>query len=162
MIARTSLPSPNAVTSPTLIAKGGTPHPSQPLRTGSQSGGTRSTTSDDSSSTTGPITTTVEPPTCQELYDFRPALAAARDPYCRPIHDLEHRLAGELRPALWHASHEARTAGLGHRRSAQRQAADAAQAVETAEADIAAIHTRGAPHSSISIGSESAGASFEP
>ena len=47
---------------------------------------------------------------------------------------------------MWHANHDARTAGLGHRRSTQRHAADAAQAVEKAEAAIAAIHAEGAPH----------------
>ena len=51
----------------------------------------------------------------------------------------------ELRPAMWSANHDAREAGFGHRRHAERIAADARAAVEQAQAAIAAIHADGAP-----------------
>jgi conjugative relaxase-like TrwC/TraI family protein len=84
----------------------------------------------------------------QELDDLQPVLEDARrawEPYARPIDSLRRKLETELRPAMWHANHEARTAGLGHRRSSQRHAADAARAVREAEAAIADIHGEGAP-----------------
>jgi conjugative relaxase-like TrwC/TraI family protein len=85
----------------------------------------------------------------QELDDLQPALDAARrawEPYARPIDRLQRELDAVLRPDLWRANHAARTAGLGHRRSAQRHAVDAADAVTAAEAAIAAIQAEGAPH----------------
>jgi hypothetical protein len=84
----------------------------------------------------------------RELDDLQPALDAARrawEPYARPIDSLQRELDSVLRPDLWRANHEARTAGLGHRRSAQRHAVDAAEAVQQAEAAIAAICAEGAP-----------------
>ena len=84
----------------------------------------------------------------QELDDLQLALTAARrawEPYARPIDSLQRELDSVLRPDLWHANHDARTAGLGHRRSTQHRAAGAAQAVENAEAAITAIHAQGAP-----------------
>lgn len=62
-----------------------------------------------------------------------------------PIRDLERRLQTELRPAMWSASHDAREAGFGHRRHAERIAADARAGVQQAQAAIAAIHADGAP-----------------
>jgi conjugative relaxase-like TrwC/TraI family protein len=85
----------------------------------------------------------------QDLHDLQPALDAARhawEPYARPISDLEHELEGVLRPAMWEANRQAGTARLGHRRSSQRAAADAAEAVSDAEAAIANICADGAPH----------------
>jgi hypothetical protein len=84
----------------------------------------------------------------QELDDLQPALTAARqawEPYARPIDRLQRQLDSVLRPDLWHANHAARTPGLGHRRSAQRDAIDAVDAVKAAEAAIAGIHAKGAP-----------------
>jgi hypothetical protein len=84
----------------------------------------------------------------RELEVLQPALTDARrawGPYARPIDSLQRELDSVLRPDLWRANHEARTAGLGHRRSAQRHAADAADAVRQAEAAIAAIQAEGAP-----------------
>jgi conjugative relaxase-like TrwC/TraI family protein len=84
----------------------------------------------------------------RELADLQPALHAAQDawePYAQPIRDLERRLDTELRPAMWSANHDARQAGLGHRRSTNRRAAEAARAVEQALADVDAIRRDGAP-----------------
>jgi hypothetical protein len=58
---------------------------------------------------------------------------------------LERQLETELRPAMWRANHGARQAGFGHRRHAERAAADARAAVEQTQAAIAAIHADGAP-----------------
>lgn len=84
----------------------------------------------------------------QELDDLQPTLDAARaawEPYARPIREFEHELDNVLRPAKWDANHEVRTAGLGHRRSAQRHAAVADRAVKVAEAALAGIYAEGAP-----------------
>jgi hypothetical protein len=84
----------------------------------------------------------------QELDDLQTALTAARrawEPFARPIDSLQRQLDSVLRPDLWRANNLARTAGLGHRRSAQRHAVDAAEAVRKAEAAIAAIQAEGAP-----------------
>jgi hypothetical protein len=84
----------------------------------------------------------------EQLQALEPAIAAAREawePYARPIKDLEHALETELRPAMWNANHDAHQAGFGHRRQAERVAADTRAAVEDAQAAIAAIHADGAP-----------------
>ena len=46
---------------------------------------------------------------------------------------------------MWRANHDARQAGFGHRRSTERLAAHATEAVEQAQAAIACIHADGAP-----------------
>jgi conjugative relaxase-like TrwC/TraI family protein len=84
----------------------------------------------------------------EELQAIQPAIEAAREAwelYARPIRDLERQLDSELRPAMWSADRDARQAGFGHRRHTERAAADAREAVEQAQAAIAAIHTDGAP-----------------
>jgi hypothetical protein len=84
----------------------------------------------------------------EQLHALQPAIDAAREawePYAGPIRDLEHDLETELRPAMWSANHDARHAGLGRRRHAERLAADAQEAVERAEAAVAAIRADGAP-----------------
>jgi hypothetical protein len=83
----------------------------------------------------------------EALQALQPAITAAREawePYARPIRDLERQLEIELRPAMWSADRDARTAGFGHRRHAQRRAADAKAAVEQTEAAIASIQADGA------------------
>jgi conjugative relaxase-like TrwC/TraI family protein len=82
-----------------------------------------------------------------ELETLQPAIAAARgawQPYAGPIRDLERKLETELRPAMWSAHHDARQAGFGLRRSTARHAADAREAVQQAQAAIAAIQADGA------------------
>ena len=84
----------------------------------------------------------------RELRDLQPVLDAARrawEPYAQPIRHLEVQLQTQLRPAAGQADRDARKAGLTRRRGAQSHAADAAEAVHRAEAQVAAIHTRGAP-----------------
>jgi hypothetical protein len=46
---------------------------------------------------------------------------------------------------MWSANHDARQAGLVHRRDSNRRAAEAARAVEEALADVDAIRRHGAP-----------------
>jgi hypothetical protein len=84
----------------------------------------------------------------EALQTLRPAIDSARqawEPYAGPIRDLEHALEAELRPAMWHADHDARQGGFRHRCSSERRAADASAALEQAQADIASIHADGAP-----------------
>ena len=86
----------------------------------------------------------------QELDDLQPALTAARrawEPYARPHRRPPTRAATpSCDPTCGAPTTRPRTAGLGHRRSAQRHAVDAAEAVNEAEAAIAAIQAEGAPH----------------
>jgi AAA domain len=81
----------------------------------------------------------------EQLQALQPAIDAAQEawePYARPIRDLERELQTELRPAMWSANHDAREAGFGHRRHAERVAGDARRAVQQAQA---AIYADGAP-----------------
>jgi hypothetical protein len=84
----------------------------------------------------------------EELKALGPEIEAARkawEPYALPIRDLEEELETELRPAMWSATRDAGQAGFGHRRHAERVAADAREAVEQAQAAIDAIQADGAP-----------------
>jgi conjugative relaxase-like TrwC/TraI family protein len=78
-----------------------------------------------------------------ELADLQPALAAARaawEPYADRMNAIEHELDTVLRPAMWQANHDARSAGFGHRRGAARRAKIATWRVDAAQQHIAAIH----------------------
>jgi conjugative relaxase-like TrwC/TraI family protein len=82
-----------------------------------------------------------------ELADLQPALDATRaawQPYAERIEAIEHELRTVLRPAMWQANHDARTAGLGHRHGAARRAKIATWRVDDAQHRIAAIHAEGA------------------
>jgi hypothetical protein len=84
----------------------------------------------------------------RELADLQPALHAAEaawEPFAQPIRDLERRLDTELRPAMWSAKGDTQRAGLGHRRGTSRRAAEAARAVERAQAGIDGVRRDGAP-----------------
>jgi hypothetical protein len=77
-----------------------------------------------------------------ELADLQPTLDAARaawQPYADRINEIEHELATVLRPAMWHANHDARTASFGRRHGAARRAKIATWRVDNAQHDIAVI-----------------------
>jgi hypothetical protein len=81
------------------------------------------------------------------LDDLQPALAAARvawQPYADRINRIEHELEMVLRPTMWQANHDARTAGFGHRHSAARRAKMATWRVDDAQNRIAAVRAEGA------------------
>ena len=78
----------------------------------------------------------------RDLRALQPELMAARQawqPYQAQIDTLEQQLRDELRPAMWTANNQARDASFGHRRTANRRAAQAASTVHDAESAIAAI-----------------------
>jgi hypothetical protein len=82
-----------------------------------------------------------------ELADLQPALDAARaewQTYADCINAIELELDTVLRPAMWQANHNTRTAGFGHRHSAARRAKMASWRVEDAYDRIAAIRADGA------------------
>jgi conjugative relaxase-like TrwC/TraI family protein len=82
-----------------------------------------------------------------ELADLQPPLSAARaawQPYADRIAAIEDELATVLRPDVWQAHHDARTAGFGHRHGAARRAKITTWRVHDAQDRIAAIHADGA------------------
>ncbi len=82
-----------------------------------------------------------------ELADLQPALTAANaawQPYADRINQIEHEHDTVLRPAMWRANHDARTAGFGHRHGAARRAKIASWRVDDAQHRIAGVHAAGA------------------
>ena len=84
----------------------------------------------------------------QALVDLEPVLQATRAvwaPYEGPMRDLERALHDKLQPGAQRARESLQNTRLGRRHVTQREAADAAQAVEHAEAALAKIRRDGAP-----------------
>jgi conjugative relaxase-like TrwC/TraI family protein len=82
-----------------------------------------------------------------ELVELQPALGAARAawrPYAERTIAIEHELETVLRPAMWQANYDARTARFGQRYRATRRAKIATRRVDYAQHRIAAIRADGA------------------